>query len=63
MITPKNRQLTLKILLLLLFPVSGFAQDFDCAAYENFPGLEPEGYAENCLVTGESAVTCASDRR
>ena len=49
---------TTRILALLLFfllpPLPISAQDFDCAAYENYPGLEPEGYAENCLAEGEA---------
>ncbi|MEZ4645933.1 MAG: FixG Ig-like domain-containing protein [Chloroflexota bacterium] len=30
-------------------PIEIDSPNFDCAAYRNYPGAEPEGYAENCL--------------
>ncbi len=37
------------VLLLLLTPLLAAAQEIDCRDFENFPGLEPEGYTDRCL--------------
>jgi len=40
------------ISLMFVAPGASLAQDFDCAAYENYAGAEPAGYAEACLEGG-----------
>jgi len=40
------------LFIFLSCPLTASAQGFDCSAYRNYPGLEPEGYAEACIETG-----------
>jgi hypothetical protein len=40
----------------MLFAGSVFANDYDCAAYDNYAGAEPAGYAENCMATTPNSV-------
>lgn len=37
------------IMFAIFVPGTVVAQDFDCAAYENYAGAEPAGYADACL--------------
>jgi hypothetical protein len=46
-------------LLALIAPAAVSAQEFDCAAYENYAGAEPEGYAEACIESGPAGPSAA----
>lgn len=50
-----QRCLILICWLVYFFPATLTAQDLDCSAYENHPGIEPEGYARLCLEASQSS--------